>query len=89
MSPQRTTFLPMPASTGCSRSNSAASAPTMKVSVPACAPPVPPDTGASENGLPWRAASAASSRTVAGSIVLESISGTPARTPASTPFSPV
>ena len=45
--PHCTTFLPMSSSTGRMRSNSAASAPTMKVSVPACAPPVPPDTGAS------------------------------------------
>ena len=59
----------------------------MKVSVPACAPTTPPDTGASANGLPRARAVSPIMRAVAGSIVLLSMSGTPDRTPASTPSS--
>src|ERR1035438_7993062 len=87
-SPQCTMFLPMWARMGRIRSNRAGSAPTMKVSVPPSAPPVPPETGASAMGLPRLAAAAATSRAVWGSMVLESMSGMPPGTPASTPSSP-
>nr|GFD60834.1 hypothetical protein [Tanacetum cinerariifolium] len=62
-------------------------APTMNVSVPACAPPVPPDTGASPTTTPFLAAAAATSRMVCGSMVLQSTAGTPGAIPASTPSS--
>ncbi|MDR8763926.1 hypothetical protein FEP90_05652 [Burkholderia multivorans] len=86
--PQWTTCLPIASSTGRICSNSAGSAPTMNVSVPACAPPVPPDTGASASRQSRCAAASASVRTVSGSIVLQSISHALPRAPASTPFSP-
>ncbi len=86
--PQCTMFLPMWARVGLMVSNSAGSAPTMNVRVPASAPPVPPDTGASAMGLPCAAAAAATSRAECGSMVLESTRVTPRRTPASTPSSP-
>lgn len=60
----------------------------MKVSVPAAAPPVPPDTGASTNAPPCSRTSAPNACALAGSIVLESITVAPAPRPASTPFSP-
>ncbi|MNP59604.1 hypothetical protein D3C76_1546100 [compost metagenome] len=60
----------------------------MKVSVPAAAPPVPPDTGASAMATPCLAAAAATSRAVCGSMVLQSTAGTPLPMPASTPSSP-
>ncbi|MOA32170.1 hypothetical protein D3C78_1533680 [compost metagenome] len=86
--PQSTMFLPMAARIGWARSKSATSPPTMKVSVPAAAPPVPPETGASSMGLPcWRAAEA-TSRALSGSMVEESIRVTPGRTWASRPSSP-
>ena len=40
---------------------------------------MPPDTGASANGLPCRSAASPTSLAVAGSIVLLSINGTPAQ----------
>ena len=88
VAPQWTMFLPMPASTGFTRSKSASLPPTMKVSVPAAAPPVPPDTGASTNAPPCSRTSAPNACALAGSIVLESITVAPAPSPASTPFSP-
>ena len=69
VAPQCTMFWPMPCSTGCSCANSSGVAPTMKVSVPAAAPPVPPETGASASGLPWAAASLARRCTVAGAML--------------------
>jgi hypothetical protein len=87
-SPQCTMFLPMWARIGPIRSNNASAAPTMKVKLPLSAPPVPPETGASAIGLPRLAAAAATSRAVCGSMVLESMSGTPLDTPVSTPSSP-
>src|SRR6266850_3813189 len=86
--PQCTMFLPMWARIGRMRSNNESSAPTMKVKLPLSAPPVPPDTGASAIGLPRSAVAAATSRAVCGSMVLESMSGRPPDTPASTPSSP-
>lgn len=59
----------------------------MKVSVPAAAPPVPPDTGASTNAPPPPRTSSPNACALAGSMVLESITIAPAARPASTPFS--
>ena len=87
-SPQRTMLRPICASTGCRVANKSALAPTMKVSVPACAPPVPPETGASATATPCLAAAAATSRMVCGSMVLQSTAGTPWPIPAKTPSSP-
>ncbi len=49
----------------------------MKVSVPACAPPTPPETGASTISRPLASAAAATSRAVSTSMVEESISSEP------------
>ncbi|MNP23380.1 hypothetical protein D3C76_1160870 [compost metagenome] len=86
--PQCTMFLPIAARTGWARSKSACSPPTMKVRVPAAAPAVPPETGASSIGLPWARVAAATSRALCGSMVEESISSTPGCTLASRPSSP-
>ena len=86
-SPQCTMLRPICASTGCRVANNSGLAPTMKVSVPAWAPPVPPDTGASATATPCLAAAAATSRMVCGSMVLQSTAGTPLPMPASTPSS--
>ncbi len=87
-SPQWTMLRPICANTGCRVANSSGVAPTMKVNVPAWAPPVPPDTGASAITTPCFAAAAATSRAVCGSMVLQSTAGTPLPMPASTPSSP-
>jgi hypothetical protein len=50
----------------------------MKVSVPAMAPPVPPDTGASIIATPLAAAASATLRDVAAAMVLLSITSVPA-----------
>ncbi|MCY1549486.1 hypothetical protein D9M68_856540 [compost metagenome] len=76
-SPQCTMFLPMAARIGWARSKSASEPPTIKVRVPAAAPPVPPETGASSMGLPCSAAALATSRALSGSMVEQSISRTP------------
>ena len=55
--------------------------------VPAAAPPVPPETGASPMSTPLAAAALDTSRAVCGSMVLQSTVGVPGRTPASTPSS--
>ena len=86
-SPQCTMLRPICASTGCRVANSSGVAPTMKVNVPAPAPPVPPETGASAITTPCLAAAAATSRMVCGSMVLQSTAGTPLPMPASTPSS--
>ncbi|MDT4872287.1 hypothetical protein FQZ97_1074630 [compost metagenome] len=75
--PQCTMFLPMAARIGWARSKSASEPPTIKVRVPAAAPPVPPETGASSMGLPCSAAALATSRALSGSMVEQSISRTP------------
>ena len=49
----------------------------MKVSVPAVAPPTPPDTGASSIISPLASAALATSRAVATSMVEQSISSVP------------
>ncbi len=60
---------PIFSSRGRARSSSAASPPTMKVSVPAMAPPVPPDTGASMNCTPCASAASATLCEVAAAMV--------------------
>ena len=50
----------------------------MKVSVPAVAPPTPPDTGASSISRPLFSAAAATARAVSTSMVEQSISSVPA-----------
>ncbi|MNC55709.1 hypothetical protein D3C75_1052550 [compost metagenome] len=87
-SPQCTMFLPIAARIGQVRSKSALEPPTIKVKVPALAPPVPPETGASTIGLPFSNACLATSRAVRGSIVEQSIKKTPGRTCAKMPSAP-
>ena len=70
---------PIFSSTGRARSRSASAPPTMKVSVPAMAPPVPPDTGASITATPRFAPASATLREVAAAMVLLSITSVPAR----------
>ena len=86
--PQCTTFLPMAERIGRAWSNTLTEPPTMKVRVPAAAPPVPPETGASSMGLPWAMARVATSRALSGSMVELSISNTPWPTWASRPSLP-
>ncbi len=81
MPPQCTMFLPIACRIGLAISKSFVSPPTMKVSVPASAPPTPPDTGASTIGQPFAFASIATSRAVSGSMVDESMSGVPDAAP--------
>src|SRR6266849_1294924 len=50
--PQSLMFLPKARNTGRARSNAPWSPPTITVSVPACAPAGPPETGASRNSAP-------------------------------------
>ena len=61
----------------------------MKVSVPACAPPVPPDTGASSIARPFFSAAAATARALSTSMVEESISSVLLPAADSTPSAPV
>ena len=59
----------------------------MKVSVPAVAPPTPPDTGASTISKPAFLAAAATWRALSTSMVEQSISSAPLATLGSTSFS--
>ncbi|MCY1451951.1 hypothetical protein D9M71_688430 [compost metagenome] len=86
--PQCTMFLPMAERIGRAWSNTLSGPPTIKVRVPAAAPPVPPDTGASSIGLPWARAYLATSRVLSGSMVELSISNTPGPILASRPSLP-
>ena len=70
-------FLPIFSSTGLARSNAAASPPTMKLSVPAAAPAVPPETGASMKTMSSVCAAPATLREDAGAIVEQSITSVP------------
>ena len=81
-------FLPMACRIALAASKSRGSPPTMKVSVPASAPPTPPETGASTMGQPFALASMATSREVRGSMVEESMRGVPGAAALSTPYSP-
>src|SRR5690554_2610044 len=60
----------------------------MKVSVPAFAPPTPPETGASIKARSFAAAASATAREVSGAMVEESITRVPAGRAASRPSSP-
>jgi len=70
-------FLPIFCSTGFALSNAATDPPTMNVSVPASAPPTPPDTGASTVSRPASLACLARVRDTVGSMVEQSISSEP------------
>ena len=75
--PQCTICRPMACRSGCARANASSDPPTMKVSVPAAAPPVPPETGASMQGIPPASARACASLADPTSIVEQSISSVP------------
>ena len=60
----------------------------MKVSVPASAPAVPPDTGASSMASPLARFAAATSLETSGAIVLQSTSNVPERQLARMPAAP-
>ena len=62
--PAWTMVLPIFSRIGRARAKASASPPTMKVSVPAAAPPTPPDTGASTKAKPFSAATFATERAV-------------------------
>ena len=78
--PQWTMRLPMASSTGLPAAKASAVPPHMKVSVPATAPPVPPETGASSASRPLAPASACTTRALSTSMVEESISSAPSGT---------
>ena len=80
--------VPMAARTGRARSTSAASPPTMIVSVPFAAPSEPPETGASTMRTSRSARCWASSLARTGLIVEQSISIDPGRRPSASPCSP-
>ena len=75
--PACTMVLPIVSRIGLARAKAASLPPTMKVSVPACAPPTPPDTGASSMARPFGSAAAATARAVSTSMVEQSISSVP------------
>ncbi len=77
-SPARMTFRAMGASVSRTASKSSAAQPTMKARVPASAPTVPPETGASAMRKPAAAASAATARADSTSMVEQSIRRAPA-----------
>jgi hypothetical protein len=70
--------LPIASMSGRPRRNAASLPPTMKVSVAACAPATPPETGASSIDSALASAAAATTRAVSTSIVDESTSSVPA-----------
>ena len=70
--PQRRMFLPNARNTGSATSNAAGSPPAITVSVPACAPAGPPDTGASRNCAPRFASQSAQRRFSPGGTVEQS-----------------
>ena len=80
-------FLPIFSRIGLALANDASLPPTMKVSVPAVAPPTPPETGASTMSMPAFSASAATWRALSTSMVEQSISSVPLATFGSTSFS--
>ena len=57
----------------------------MKVSVPAAAPPVPPDTGASSDIIPAAAAAVCACRALSTSMVEQSMNSVPGGAAASRP----
>lgn len=80
--------LPMQARIGWARANAASLPPAMKVSVAPCAPPVPPETGASSISWPAADAAALTSRAVATSMVEQSMSRLPGAAAAINPWDP-
>ena len=64
------------------------SPPHIKLRVPALAPPTPPETGASRNGICLASACSATPRAVSGEMVDESITKVPSGRDASKPSSP-
>ncbi len=76
-SPQRTMRLPMPCRIGSAWANAACVPPAMKVSVPAVAPPTPPDTGASMLAIPACAAAAWAACAAGTSMVEQSMNKAP------------
>ena len=87
LAPACTMFLPIFSRIGLASPKLASPPPTMKVSVPAVAPPTPPDTGASTISRPALAASAATWRALSTSMVEQSISSAPLETLGRTSFS--
>ena len=69
--------LPIACRIGSAWANAPALPPAMKVSVPACAPPTPPDTGASMLAMPAAAAEACAARADATSMVEQSMNSVP------------
>ena len=67
-------FLPIASSTDLPRAKASSVPPTMKVSVPFCAPAVPPETGASSIASPAVSAAAVTVRALSTSMVEQSIS---------------
>ncbi len=76
--PQSTAREPITSSSGRIASKASAGPPAMKVSVPAAAPTVPPETGASIAARPAAAASAATARALSTSTVEQSTRTVPA-----------
>ena len=72
----------------CTASKAAASPPHMTVSAPFCAPPWPPDTGASMKCRPSALAAAYNSRATVAEAVVWSTSTAPGFMPASAPSAP-
>ncbi|MCY1365458.1 hypothetical protein D9M69_523040 [compost metagenome] len=81
-------FLPMASNIGRAFSSAAASPPTMKVRVPAAAPAVPPDTGASSSSMPRALAAACTLRADSGAMVEHSSTRLPGAMDSSRPPSP-
>ena len=71
----------MAPSRGRARSTAAAAPPIMKLKLPAAAPSLPPETGASTNSCPAEVTRSASCRAVSTSIVEQSMNRHPAFTP--------
>ena len=72
LSPQCTTWPPIMSNNGAARVNAAPLPPAIKVSVPAVAPPIPPETGASTANNAAAVASIATLRAVSTSTVEQS-----------------
>ena len=85
--PVCTMFLPIFSRIGRALAKAASPPPTMKVSVPAVAPPTPPETGASTISSPAFCASAPTWRALSTSMVEQSISSVPLAALGSTSFS--
>ncbi|OIQ69670.1 hypothetical protein GALL_487280 [mine drainage metagenome] len=77
--PQCTAFCPITSNRGATVAKASSEPPTMKVSVPAVAPPVPPETGASSAPRPAACARSATARAESTSTVEQSHSTAPLR----------